>query len=43
MNSIQKLTSLGQSLWLDNIQRKIIVNGELKAMIERGDVRGVGA
>ena len=41
MNPIKKLTSLGQSLWLDNIQRKIIVNGELKAMIERGDVRGV--
>src|SRR3990172_5499785 len=41
MNPIQKLTSLGQSLWLDNIQRKIIVNGELKAMIERGDIRGV--
>ena len=38
---IKKLTSLGQSLWLDNIQRKIIVNGELKAMIERGDIRGV--
>jgi transaldolase / glucose-6-phosphate isomerase len=41
MNPIQKLTSLGQSLWLDNIQRKVIVNGELKAMIERGDIRGV--
>jgi transaldolase / glucose-6-phosphate isomerase len=41
MSTIQKLTSLGQSLWLDNIQRKIIVNGELKAMIERGDIRGV--
>lgn len=41
MNPIQKLTSLKQSLWLDNIQRKIIVNGELKAMIERGDIRGV--
>ncbi|MBC7876607.1 MAG: bifunctional transaldolase/phosoglucose isomerase [Anaerolineales bacterium] len=41
MNPIQKLTSLKQSLWLDNIQRKIIVNGELKAMIDRGDIRGV--
>ena len=39
--SIGKLTSLGQSLWLDNIQRKILENGELKKMIERGDVRGV--
>src|SRR5512138_3248377 len=41
MNSIQKLTSLGQSLWLDNIQRKQLENGELKAMIERGDIRGM--
>ena len=41
MNNIQKLTSLGQSLWLDNIQRKQLENGELKAMIERGDIRGM--
>ena len=40
-NPIKKLTSLGQSLWYDNIQRKLLVNGELKAMIERGDIRGV--
>jgi len=41
MNPIQKLTSLGQSLWYDNIQRKLLETGELKAMIERGDIRGV--
>ena len=41
MNPIQKLTSLGQSLWMDNIQRKLLENGELKAMIERGDIRGM--
>src|SRR5215216_4167314 len=41
MNSIEKLTSLGQSLWLDNIQRKQLENGELKAMIEGGDIRGM--
>ena len=39
--SIKKLTSLGQSLWYDNIQRKLLETGELKAMIERGDIRGV--
>ncbi len=39
--SIKKLTSLGQSLWYDNIQRKLLVNGELHDMIERGDIRGV--
>ncbi|MBT3337999.1 MAG: bifunctional transaldolase/phosoglucose isomerase [Anaerolineae bacterium] len=39
--SIKKLTSLGQSIWYDNIQRKLLENGELAAMIERGDIRGV--
>src|SRR5215211_5277393 len=41
MNSISKLTQLGQSIWYDNIQRKLLESGELKAMIERGDIRGV--
>src|SRR5919106_4553227 len=41
MNPIEKLTSLGQSLWLDNIQRKQLENGELRSMIERGDIRGM--
>jgi transaldolase/glucose-6-phosphate isomerase len=41
MNSIAKLTSLGQSLWLDNIQRKQLENGELGSMIDRGDIRGM--
>ncbi len=38
---IQQLTSLGQSLWYDNIQRRLLDNGELAAMIVRGDIRGV--
>jgi transaldolase/glucose-6-phosphate isomerase len=38
---IKKLTTLGQSIWYDNIQRKLLENGELKIMIERGDIRGV--
>src|SRR5215211_1906366 len=41
MNSISKLTQLGQSIWYDNIQRKLLESGELKAMIERGDIRGM--
>ncbi|GAB4493281.1 MAG: bifunctional transaldolase/phosoglucose isomerase [Anaerolineales bacterium] len=41
MNSIQKLTALGQSLWYDNIQRRLLENGELAALIARGDIRGV--
>jgi transaldolase/glucose-6-phosphate isomerase len=39
--SIKKLTALGQSIWYDNIQRKLLETGELKAMIDRGDIRGV--
>jgi transaldolase/glucose-6-phosphate isomerase len=41
ITSIQRLHSLGQSLWYDNIQRRLLENGELAAMITRGDIRGV--
>ena len=37
----KKLYSLGQSLWYDNIQRRLLENGELAAMITNGDIRGV--
>ncbi len=37
----QKLFELGQSLWYDNIERRLLKNGELDAMIQRGDVYGV--
>lgn len=40
-NPISELTALGQSLWYDNIQRRLLENGELAAMIARGDIRGV--
>jgi transaldolase/glucose-6-phosphate isomerase len=38
---IQKLTALGQSIWYDNIQRRLLINGEMAAMIARGDIRGM--
>lgn len=41
MNSISKLHNLGQSLWYDNIQRKLLKNGELAHMISDGVIRGV--
>lgn len=41
MNEIKKLHSLGQSLWYDNIQRRLLDNGSLAEMIARGDIRGV--
>ena len=40
-NIIGKLTNIGQSLWMDNIQRKLLENGEIKALIERGEIRGM--
>ncbi|HEX8990319.1 MAG TPA: bifunctional transaldolase/phosoglucose isomerase [Anaerolineales bacterium] len=41
MNTILRLAQLGQSIWMDNIQRELLENGETKAMIERGDIRGM--
>ncbi len=38
---IDKLTDIGQSLWMDNIQRKLLENGEIKSLIERGEIRGM--
>ncbi len=38
---VEKLHSLGQSLWYDNIQRRLLENGDLAAMIARGEIRGV--
>jgi len=41
MHTIQQLYEAGQSVWYDNIQRGLLINGELAGMIERGEVRGV--
>lgn len=41
MNRIQEISALGQSVWLDNIQRRMLENGEIQAMIDRGDIRGI--
>jgi transaldolase/glucose-6-phosphate isomerase len=38
---LQQLISFGQSAWYDNIERRLLENGELRLMIERGDIRGV--
>ncbi len=40
MNNIQKLAELGQSIWMDNIQRKMFTGGGLQAMIDEG-LRGM--
>jgi transaldolase len=36
MNTIQKLAELGQSIWIDNIQRKMLTGGGLQTMIDAG-------
>lgn len=40
-NSIEKLTELGQSLWYDNIERRLIESGELERMVQDGEIRGL--
>ena len=41
MNPIEKLHQLGQSVWYDNIERRLLKKGELAGMIESGKIRGV--
>lgn len=41
MTRIAQLHALGQSLWFDNIQRRLLENGVLAKMIQDGDIRGV--
>jgi transaldolase/glucose-6-phosphate isomerase len=43
INRLAQLVSLGQSLWLDNIRRSALENGETRLLIERGDIRGMTA
>ncbi len=41
MTKISKLTELGQSIWYDYMERRILENGELAALINQGDIRGL--
>ena len=38
---IQKIHELGQSIWYDNIQRRLIQNGMLKDLIDHGQIYGI--
>jgi transaldolase len=40
MNNLQSLNQLGQSIWLDFIQRELMKSGKLQSLIEQG-VRGL--
>jgi len=39
--SLEKLETLGQSIWLDYIRRDLIANGELRRFIEEDGLRGM--
>lgn len=41
MNTTRQLYEVGQSIWYDNIERRMLNNGDLAGMIARGEVRGV--
>jgi transaldolase len=41
MNNSQKTFELGQSIWYDNIQRKLLENGEMQRMVDEGLIYGV--
>jgi transaldolase len=41
MNTSQRLYQNGKSVWYDNVERRLLNNGELAGMIARGEIRGV--
>ena len=41
MGPVQQLLQLGQSIWLDTIDRDLLTSGELKRLVEQEGVRGV--
>jgi len=42
MNEIVKnLYQIGQSIWYDNIERKLLFDGTLDGMVKRGEIRGI--
>jgi transaldolase len=40
-NPLVELSKLGQSVWYDNIERKLITSGELRRLIDEDELRGV--
>lgn len=41
MNNSQSLKELGQSIWYDNIERSMLLDGTMQQMIDEGQVYGV--
>jgi hypothetical protein len=40
-NPLIELTLLGQSVWNDNIERKLVTSGELKRLVDEDGLSGV--
>ena len=41
MNRSQSLKQAGQSVWYDNIERGMLLDGEMARMVKEGEVYGV--
>jgi len=37
----ERLNEIGQSIWYDNIERRLLDDGSLAGMVERGEIRGI--
>lgn len=40
-DKIKQLKDIGQSIWYDNIERKLLNDGTLKGMVDRGEISGI--
>jgi transaldolase len=38
---VNEIIRIGQSIWYDNIERKLLNDGTLAGMVERGEIRGI--
>ncbi len=42
MNTVvEKINQIGQSIWYDNIERKLLDDGTLSEMVQKGEIRGI--
>lgn len=41
MKKMKELNKIGQSIWYDNIERKLLKDGTLAGMVDRGEIRGI--
>ncbi len=38
---VEEINQIGQSIWYDNIERKLLEDGTLAEMVQRGEIRGI--